>query len=252
MAQDRSPALSQSIARRMSVRLAGVLIVVAGGAVVVALSAIRIRGSVGLDVRAVAESVARYAVAIRIRARAIALRASSGRGQRKARCEKHLLHSESLLTWLETTMESERVDAVVRTVPHLLVLGHSSPAIQRGRRPSAPRAGRGRDDDAGLEWVDQDAVGAGRAAAAPGSPCASSGAAPGDRRRRSPGHQSAELNLGTMLSGMQGVEIRHAVNTQDHSLAIDDELLAAVLQSRLSNPWEASGLVAAAMTDQPA
>jgi hypothetical protein len=49
---------------------------------------------------------------------------------------------------------------------------------------------------------------------------------------------------------MQGVEIGDAVDAQDHGLAIDDELLAAVPKRGLSDPWEPLGRVMAAARDQ--
>jgi hypothetical protein len=42
-----------------------------------------------------------------------------------------------------------------------------------------------------------------------------------------------------MLTGMQRIEIRVSVNTKDDSLAIDDEMLLAVLPRGFDNPWEA-------------
>jgi len=50
-----------------------------------------------------------------------------------------------------------------------------------------------------------------------------------------------------MLAGVKGVEIRHA---QDHGLAVDHELLAAVLERSVSDPMEAFGPVASAARDQ--
>jgi hypothetical protein len=49
---------------------------------------------------------------------------------------------------------------------------------------------------------------------------------------------------------MQRVEVRHAVDAEHHGLAVDYELLLAVLQRGLHNPWEAGGPVVAVLRDQ--
>jgi hypothetical protein len=51
--------------------------------------------------------------------------------------------------------------------------------------------------------------------------------------------EGAELDFVVLFARMQRVEIGHAVDTEDHSLAIDHELAASVLQRGLGDPWEA-------------
>jgi len=50
---------------------------------------------------------------------------------------------------------------------------------------------------------------------------------------------------------MQRVEIGDAIEAKDDSLAIDDELLVAVLQSGFDDPGIALGPVVSAARDQP-
>jgi len=63
--------------------------------------------------------------------------------------------------------------------------------------------------------------------------------------------KGAKLNLGILLPGVQRAEIGDAVNAQNDSLAINHELLAAVLQRGLHDPGIAPGPVVAAASDQP-
>jgi len=49
---------------------------------------------------------------------------------------------------------------------------------------------------------------------------------------------------------MERVEIRNAVNAENDGLAIDDELLVAVLASGVDNPGKALAPVVAAARDQ--
>ena len=53
-----------------------------------------------------------------------------------------------------------------------------------------------------------------------------------------------------MLVGMKRVEIGDAIDAEQHGLAVDDELLAVILQRRLDNPRIAVGPVVAAAGDQ--
>ena len=52
------------------------------------------------------------------------------------------------------------------------------------------------------------------------------------------------------FAGMDGVEIRDAVNAENDRLAIDDELLVSVLQRRLDDPRITLCSVVAAARDQ--
>lgn len=63
--------------------------------------------------------------------------------------------------------------------------------------------------------------------------------------------EGAELDFFIVLAGMKRVPVGIAINTQDDSLAIDDELLLSVFQSRFSNPGEAFCPIIAAPRDQP-
>ena len=63
--------------------------------------------------------------------------------------------------------------------------------------------------------------------------------------------EGAELDFVVLFARMQRAEIGHAVDTEDHGLAINDELAAAVLQRSLSDPREAFCPVIAAARDQP-
>ena len=54
-----------------------------------------------------------------------------------------------------------------------------------------------------------------------------------------------------MLARVKGVEVGIAVHAADDGLAIDNELLLAVLQRGLDNPGVALGPVIAALGDQP-
>jgi hypothetical protein len=49
---------------------------------------------------------------------------------------------------------------------------------------------------------------------------------------------------------MQRIEVGHPIHAQDHSLAIDDEMLLAVLERGLGDPREALGPLIAAARDQ--
>lgn len=49
-----------------------------------------------------------------------------------------------------------------------------------------------------------------------------------------------------MLAAVEGIEIRVSIDAQDDRLAIDDEMLLAVLQSGFDNPGEAFCPVVAA------
>src|SRR4029077_19707711 len=60
-----------------------------------------------------------------------------------------------------------------------------------------------------------------------------------------------ELHLLVVFSGMQSIEVGHTVNAEHHGLAIDNELLHAVLQRSLGDPWIALGPVVAVAGDQP-
>src|ERR1700722_7606258 len=51
--------------------------------------------------------------------------------------------------------------------------------------------------------------------------------------------EGIELHLAIVLVRMQGIEIRNAIDTKNDRLAIDDELLHAVLERRLDDPWTA-------------
>ena len=54
-----------------------------------------------------------------------------------------------------------------------------------------------------------------------------------------------------MLARVQGVEIRYAIDAEHNGLAVDDELLLAVLQRCLDDPGKAAGPVVTAARDQP-
>ena len=54
-----------------------------------------------------------------------------------------------------------------------------------------------------------------------------------------------------MPAGMQSVEIGVSIDAKDDSLAIDDELLLAVLQSGFNDPGETLGPIVPAASDQP-
>ena len=45
--------------------------------------------------------------------------------------------------------------------------------------------------------------------------------------------ERAELHLLVVLPGVERVEVGDAVHAEDHSLAVDDKLLVAVLQDQL-------------------
>ena len=62
--------------------------------------------------------------------------------------------------------------------------------------------------------------------------------------------EGAELYLDAMLPGMQRVEISYPVDAQDHGLAVNYELAAAVLQRGPGDPWETYGPVMTAAGDQ--
>jgi hypothetical protein len=63
--------------------------------------------------------------------------------------------------------------------------------------------------------------------------------------------ESAQLNLSVLPARVQRVEIGDAVNAQNDSLAIDDELLAPVSEGGLSDPGEALRRVIAAAGNEP-
>ena len=54
-----------------------------------------------------------------------------------------------------------------------------------------------------------------------------------------------------VFARMESIEVRNAVDPKDHGLAIDNELLHAVLQRSLGDPWIALGPVVAVAGDQP-
>ena len=60
-----------------------------------------------------------------------------------------------------------------------------------------------------------------------------------------------ELNLVIMLARVQGVEVRGAVDAEHHGLAVDDELLLAVLQRGLDDPGVSLGPVVAVAGEEP-
>lgn len=62
--------------------------------------------------------------------------------------------------------------------------------------------------------------------------------------------ESVELHLGVALARMQRVEVGNAVNAQHDGLAINDELLRAVLQCCLDNPGIPLGPVVPVAGDQ--
>jgi hypothetical protein len=105
-------------------------------------------------------------------------------------------------------------------------------------------------DRAALEWVDKDAI----------RPAAQQPLKIGLAFREGQGAQifpvhgqnvkGAELDFVVLLARMKRVEIGHAVDAQDHGLAVDHELAASVLQRGLDDPWEAFGPVMAATGDQ--
>jgi len=49
---------------------------------------------------------------------------------------------------------------------------------------------------------------------------------------------------------MQGIEIRNAIDTKNNRLSIDDELLHAVLERRLDDPWIALRAIVPVAGDQ--
>jgi hypothetical protein len=49
---------------------------------------------------------------------------------------------------------------------------------------------------------------------------------------------------------VQGIEVGHAIEAKHDRLAIDHELLSAVSEGSLSDPWETPGPVIAAARDQ--
>jgi hypothetical protein len=59
-----------------------------------------------------------------------------------------------------------------------------------------------------------------------------------------------ELNLVVVPARAQCVEIRNAIDPQDNSFAINDEMLLPVLESGFSDPWEAFCPVVPAARDQ--
>jgi hypothetical protein len=54
-----------------------------------------------------------------------------------------------------------------------------------------------------------------------------------------------------MLAGMQRVEIRGAINAQDHRLAVDDKLLEPIFEGGFDNPRISLGRVVAVACKQP-
>ena len=66
--------------------------------------------------------------------------------------------------------------------------------------------------------------------------CEDGAAASGDRRHLNQDVEGAELHLLVMLAGMERIEIRDAVNAQDHRLAVEDEELLADLPGSLDDP----------------
>lgn len=60
-----------------------------------------------------------------------------------------------------------------------------------------------------------------------------------------------QLHLVIDLAGMQRVEVRDAVYTEDHGFAVDDGLLLAVLERRLGDPRIAAGPVVPVAREQP-
>src|SRR5690242_10248397 len=63
--------------------------------------------------------------------------------------------------------------------------------------------------------------------------------------------EGAKLDLAIVLAGVQRVEIRHAVDTENNGLAIKHKLLDAVSACRVSDPWVALGPIVSAASDQP-
>jgi hypothetical protein len=63
-------------------------------------------------------------------------------------------------------------------------------------------------------------------------------------------NEGAELHLFIVPAGMQGIEIGISVNAQDNRLAIDYEMLLAVLQCSFDDPGEAAGPVVTTPGDQ--
>ena len=53
-----------------------------------------------------------------------------------------------------------------------------------------------------------------------------------------------------LRAGVQGIEIGQAINAEDHCLAIDDKLAAAISKRGLCDPREAFGPVIAATSNQ--
>jgi hypothetical protein len=82
------------------------------------------------------------------------------------------------------------------------------------------------------------------------SPCASTMADRGGRHHPRPARPTRKAALRRFACRMQRAEIRHAIDAQDHSLAVDHELLAAVLQRGFGDPWEALGPIITASGNQ--
>ena len=118
--------------------------------------------------------------------------------------------------------------------------------------PPAPSAGvaeQVRANLALLEWRKVDAVDAPRRAAGKGWSCASTAAACGRPHSRSPTYRRHRIRpRGSCLRLVESVEVRPAVHTQQHGLAIDHEGRVPVSQRGLSN--EQPHALAVALDDQ--
>ena len=63
--------------------------------------------------------------------------------------------------------------------------------------------------------------------------------------------EGVELHLVIVLAGVQRVEVGDAVDAEDHGLAVDDEMLLAVLERGLGDPGIAARPVGAVARQQP-
>ena len=59
------------------------------------------------------------------------------------------------------------------------------------------------------------------------------------------------MNLSIVSAALKGVEVAYAVSAKDHSLTVDHELLAPILQRGFDGPWIAFRRIVAAAGDQP-
>jgi len=76
----------------------------------------------------------------------------------------------------------------------------------------------------------------------------------GRSRKSSPSIASvkgAELHLFIVLAGMQRIEIGIAIDAQDDRLAINDEMLLAILQGGFNDPRKALCPIVPAASNQP-